>query len=151
MNPPTLYLKTKNAIPTFHDEKSFRVYLTASNSRIIRLTTKQSSKIIRLTTRLEEVEPAQESDLAFPVQRAPPGVITKPITNKQTPRLITNKHTTTAPNREASPSRYGANRGGVGSRRPPATPHLTERILRQSREAESALADALVSPKCTFN
>ena len=48
-------------------------------------------------------------------------------------------------NREASPSRYGASRGGVGSRRPPATPHLTERILRQSREAESALADALVS------
>ena len=48
-------------------------------------------------------------------------------------------------NREASPSRYGATRGGVGSRRPPATPHLTERILRQSREAESALADALVS------
>ena len=48
--------------------------------------------------------------------------------------------------REASPSRYGANRaGGIGSRRPPATPHLTERILRQSREAESALADALVS------
>jgi len=49
----------------------------------------------------------------------------------------------TGTSREASPSRYGANRGGVGSRRPPATPHLTERILRQSREAESALADAL--------
>jgi len=50
----------------------------------------------------------------------------------------------TGTSREASPSRYGANRaGGIGSRRPPATPHLTERILRQSREAESALADAL--------
>ena len=34
---------------------------------------------------------------------------------------------------------------GVGSARPPIKPLMTEKILRQSREAESALADALVS------
>lgn len=54
--------------------------------------------------------------------------------------------------REASPQRFGATplRGqprpppsGAGAR-PPVKPLLTEKILRQSREAETALADALV-------
>ena len=49
--------------------------------------------------------------------------------------------------REPSPSRsYGLR---YNLRTPPAAPtvrpHLTENILKQSREAESALADALVS------
>jgi len=57
----------------------------------------------------------------------------------------------TGTSREASPSRYGLTPGrgargvGVGSARPPIKPLMTEKILRQSREAESALADALVS------
>jgi len=59
----------------------------------------------------------------------------------------------TGTSREASPSRYGLtpSRGargvGVGSARPPIKPLMTEKILRQSREAESALADALKSPR----
>ena len=52
----------------------------------------------------------------------------------------------TGTSREASPSRYGAARGvRVAHGRPGARPLLTEQILRQSQEAESALADALVS------
>ena len=53
----------------------------------------------------------------------------------------------TGTSREASPSRYGAARGVRAAHgRPGARPLLTEQILRQSQEAESALADALVSP-----
>ena len=52
----------------------------------------------------------------------------------------------TGTSREASPSRYGAARGVRAAHgRPGARPLLTEQILRQSQEAESALADALVS------
>ena len=52
----------------------------------------------------------------------------------------------TGTSREASPSRYGAARGvRTAHGRPGARPLLTEQILRQSQEAESALADALVS------
>eukprot|EP00092_Neocalanus_flemingeri_P004447 GFUD01004782.1.p1 GENE.GFUD01004782.1~~GFUD01004782.1.p1 ORF type:complete len:1502 (+),score=448.94 GFUD01004782.1:193-4698(+) len=59
----------------------------------------------------------------------------------------------TGTSREASPNRYGLTPGrgargvGVGSARPPIKPLITEKILRQSREAESALADALKSPR----
>jgi len=64
----------------------------------------------------------------------------------------------TGTSREASPSRYGLtpSRGprgvGVGSSRPPIKPLMTEKILRQSREAESALADALSpgSPELSY-
>ena len=63
--------------------------------------------------------------------------------------------------RDASPSRVKSNYGpsyynrrpsgggvapGSGGK-PPKRPVMTESILRQSREAESALADALVSSK----
>merc|ERR1719228_1930169 len=59
----------------------------------------------------------------------------------------------TGTSREASPNRYGLTPGrgargvGVGSARPPIKPLMTEKILRQSREAESALADAMKSPR----
>lgn len=64
----------------------------------------------------------------------------------------------TGTSREASPSRYGLTPGrgargvGVGSARPPIKPLMTEKILRQSREAESALADALSpgSPELSY-
>ena len=61
----------------------------------------------------------------------------------------------TGPSRETSPNRYsggyGQRRMGAGTRsgitpdRPPKRPQITERILKQSQEAETALADALVS------
>ena len=63
--------------------------------------------------------------------------------------------------REASPNRYGMRSYNLRAsaertipKPPPASrPHLTENILKQSREAENALADALVSccppPVCT--
>ena len=55
--------------------------------------------------------------------------------------------------REGSPSRLLSNplryyRSSVERtlpKKPQTTPHLTENILKQSREAENALADALVS------
>ena len=61
----------------------------------------------------------------------------------------------TGTSREPSPSRYGVtppSRGLVsrGVSRGNARPLMTEQILRQSREAESALADALVSVLLTF-
>ena len=62
----------------------------------------------------------------------------------------------TGTSREPSPSRYGVtppSRGLVSrgvSRSGNARPLMTEQILRQSREAESALADALVSVLLTF-
>ena len=58
------------------------------------------------------------------------------------------------PSRETSPNRYsggygqrrvGAGRSGVTPDRPPKRPQITEKILRQSLEAETALAEALVS------
>ena len=49
----------------------------------------------------------------------------------------------TGTSREASPNRFTPAR--PPSRRPPVKPVMTEKILRQSREAESAFADALVS------
>ena len=62
----------------------------------------------------------------------------------------------TGTSREPSPQRYGATplrssvaapspRPAQTAARPPIKPLLTEKILRQSQEAESALADALVS------
>merc|ERR1719270_2920025 len=57
----------------------------------------------------------------------------------------------TGTSREPSPSRYGTpSSRGVATRgpgRPHVRPTMTEQILRQSREAESALADALKSPR----
>ena len=61
----------------------------------------------------------------------------------------------TASSREQSPNRYGGTgattpkyRGQTAARAqtPGKRPLMTESILRQSREAENALADALVSP-----
>ena len=60
----------------------------------------------------------------------------------------------TGPSRETSPNRYGggygqrrigASRSGVTPDRPPKRPQITEKILKQSIEAETALAEALVS------
>lgn len=51
----------------------------------------------------------------------------------------------TGTSREASPQRYTPSRPGRTVGRPPIKPVMTEKILKQSREAESALADALVS------
>merc|ERR1719270_905482 len=65
----------------------------------------------------------------------------------------------TGTSREPSPSRYGTpSSRGVATRgpgRPHVRPTMTEQILRQSREAESALADALspsssASPELTL-
>ena len=61
----------------------------------------------------------------------------------------------TGTSREPSPSRYGVtppSRGLVsrGVSRGNVRPLMTEQILRQSREAESALADALVSDPLDF-
>lgn len=58
----------------------------------------------------------------------------------------------TGTSREPSPNRYGVTppSRGLGARvpvRPHVRPLMTEQILRQSREAESALADALKSPR----
>ena len=61
--------------------------------------------------------------------------------------------------REASPNRYGMRSYNLRAsaertipKPPPASrPHLTENILKQSREAENALADALVSFCCSCN
>ena len=59
----------------------------------------------------------------------------------------------TGPSRETSPNRYGggygqrrigASRSGVTPDRPPKRPQITEKILKQSIEAETALAEALV-------
>jgi len=60
----------------------------------------------------------------------------------------------TGTSREPSPNRYGVTppSRGLGARvpvRPHVRPLMTEQILRQSREAESALADALSSPLST--
>ena len=60
----------------------------------------------------------------------------------------------TGPSRETSPNRYsggygqrriGGTRSGITPDRPPKRPHITEKILKQSLEAETALANALVS------
>jgi len=49
----------------------------------------------------------------------------------------------TGTSREASPQRYTPSRPQRTVGRPPIKPVMTEKILKQSREAESALADAL--------
>ena len=58
------------------------------------------------------------------------------------------------PSRETSPNRYsggygqrriGTGRSGGTPDRPPKRPQITEKILKQSLEAETALAEALVS------
>jgi len=69
-----------------------------------------------------------------------------PYTSSTVGRARSGIPRSTGTSRESSPSRYSGPqppRPGLLGRRPPATPHLTERILRQSREAETALADAL--------
>lgn len=53
----------------------------------------------------------------------------------------------TGTSREASPQRYTPSRPQRTVGRPPIKPVMTEKILKQSREAESALADALKSPR----
>merc|ERR1719319_1019627 len=53
----------------------------------------------------------------------------------------------TVTSREASPQRYTPSRPQRTVGRPPIKPVMTEKILKQSREAESALADALKSPR----
>ena len=59
----------------------------------------------------------------------------------------------TGPSRETSPNRYsggygqrriGTGRSGITPDRPPKRPQMTEKILKQSLEAETAIADALV-------
>ena len=59
----------------------------------------------------------------------------------------------TGPSRETSPNRYsggygqrriGTGRSGITPDRPPKRPQMTEKILKQSLEAETALAEALV-------
>ena len=50
-----------------------------------------------------------------------------------------------SPSRLSNPLRYYRSSAERTLPKKPTTPHLTENILKQSREAENALADALVS------